>query len=93
MDYYPISIYNTFQQSWDEINNQIGSKCSESGFYLIVDLIALLLKTAIMYVIDHYHVIATIAIQLFIHYFYLFFIYLTSPCPFFWGCKPDVFNV
>ena len=31
-----------------EINSQIGSKCLESCFYLIVDLIALLLKIPIM---------------------------------------------
>ena len=59
---------NTFQQLWDDINNQICSKCLESGLYLIVDLIALVFKMPIMYGIDRYHVIATIAIQVFVQY-------------------------
>ena len=49
MVYYPISIYNTFQQLWKitsfhEINNQKGTKCLESGFYLILDLLAFVMK-------------------------------------------------
>ena len=68
MMYHLISIYNTFQQLWDEINDQRGSKRLESGLYLIVDLIALLLKIPIMYGIDQHYIIVMIAIQVFMHY-------------------------
>ena len=44
------------------------SRCFESGFHLVVDLIALLLKMKVMHGIDPHHVIVTIAIQVFIHY-------------------------
>ena len=67
MVYYPNSICNTFQYSWDEINNQIVNKCLEGGFHLIFDLIALLLKISIMSGIDPYRVIAMIAIKFITH--------------------------